>query len=80
MKLNIFTSKKSVSALCQDSQLVWHEDITGRVMLVPKSINNAGTWRGIPHVGANSVFNTKNLKAITMYETIQKLKELGVKF
>ncbi len=74
-----FTSK-AIEKFRQDSNLVWHEDITGRVMLVPKSINNAGTWRGIPHIGANSVFNTKNVKAITMYETIQKLKKLGVKF
>ncbi len=73
-------TKELIGKFRKESNLVWHEDITGRVMLVPKSINNAGTWRGIPHVGANSVFNTKNLKAITMYETIQKLKELGVKF
>ena len=69
-----------IRKLRQDSQLVWHEDITGRVMLVPKSINNAGTWRGIPHIGANAVFKTKNIKAIKVYKAIKELKKLKMEF
>lgn len=49
-------------------------------MLVPKSINNAGTWRGIPHIGANAVFKAKNIKAIKVYKAIKELKKLKMEF
>lgn len=59
---------------------VWHEDITGKVMLVPHDINTGGSWYGIPHMGAPAVHVTKNVKAVAVYNAIQKLKQLGVKF
>ncbi len=49
-------------------------------MLVPRSINNAGIWQGIPHSGMEAVFMSKSARGKVLYETVNKLKELGVKF
>ncbi len=71
---------KAIEFLRDKYNYAWHEDITGRVMLVPRSINNAGIWQGIPHSGMEAVFMSKSARGKVLYETVNKLKELGVKF
>ena len=69
-------SANTIENFCKTSKYVWHEDITGRVMLVPHYINTGGSWYGIPHIGLHSVYVTKNARAIELHKLVQKLNEM----
>ena len=76
-QLNGNISADAIRNFRETYNYVWHEDITGRVMLIPHSLHSS-SWSGISHIGLHAMA-IGNESAKDIYNAVKKLKEMGLK-